>query len=145
MFVAFKGQLGASPSRTNRKARSPVTHIATANIWNCRKLLLVECRKCWLWHRSAVRISKRRKGIIQVMWGCVGLTDSVPHICIYMYMYKYLLMSNLLYILTIEVTTYLSLLCHLLLVVLTAEYSCVAMYWRGLESAESDDEALAAR
>ena len=45
-----------------------------------------------------------------------------------MYMYKYLLMSNLLYILTIEVTTYLSLLCHLLLVVLTAEYSCVAMY-----------------
>ena len=30
----------------------------------------------------------------------------------YMYMYKYLLMSNLLYILTSEVTTYLSLLCH---------------------------------
>ena len=43
-----KERLGTSPSRTNRKARSPVTHIATANSWNCRKLLLGENRKCWL-------------------------------------------------------------------------------------------------
>ena len=58
MLVEFYGRLGASPSRTNRKARSPTIHIATINSWSYRKLLLGESRKCWLWLRSVVWFCK---------------------------------------------------------------------------------------
>jgi hypothetical protein len=42
----FKERLGTFPSRTNSKARSPVTHIATANRLKLQKTLLGEYRKC---------------------------------------------------------------------------------------------------
>ena len=54
MLAVLEGRLGASRSWTNRKSRSPIIHIGTANSWSCRKLLLGECRKCWLWLRSVV-------------------------------------------------------------------------------------------
>ena len=43
---------------SHSNSRSPVTHIATANSWSCRKLLLGECRKCWLWLRRVVWFCK---------------------------------------------------------------------------------------
>ena len=37
MLVGIYGRLGASPCRTNRKSRSPVIHIATANSYQAAK------------------------------------------------------------------------------------------------------------
>jgi len=36
----------------------PIIHIATANSCSCKKLLLYERRKCWLWLRSVVRFCR---------------------------------------------------------------------------------------
>ena len=44
-----------------QKSRSPIIQIATANMWTCRKLLLGECRKCWLLLRSLVWFVKTNR------------------------------------------------------------------------------------